>query len=161
MSVLSSPASVALQVINSKISMCTNFTNVYKIPTEKFIKLLEFTITNCIFCFNTKFYKQLQGAAMGSPVSPVIANFYMEYFEFLAIPSSPTLIMWWLRYADDVHSATRKDQVNKLSRPPQFHRSTIKFTIELPGTDGLPFLDTLTKPTSNSIESSLQKNPPT
>ena len=23
-----------------------------------------------IFCFNTKFYKQLWGAAMGSPVSP-------------------------------------------------------------------------------------------
>ena len=29
---------------------------------------------------------------MGSPVSPVIANIYMEYFESLAIPSSPTLI---------------------------------------------------------------------
>ena len=74
------PVPVALQVINSKISTCTNFTNVCKIPTEKFIKLLKFTSTNCIFCFNTKFYKQLQDAAMGSPVSPVIANIYMEYF---------------------------------------------------------------------------------
>ena len=51
------PVPVALQVINSKISTCTSFTNVCKIPTEKFIKLLEFTITNCIFCFNKKFYK--------------------------------------------------------------------------------------------------------
>ena len=84
------PVPVALQVINSKISTCTNFTNVCKIPTVKFINLLEFTLTNCIFCFNKKFYKQLQGAAMGSPVSPVIANIYMEYFESLAIPSSPT-----------------------------------------------------------------------
>ena len=63
------PVPVALQVINSKISTCTNFTNICKIPTEKYIKLLEFTLTNCIFCFNMKFYKQLQGAAMGSPVS--------------------------------------------------------------------------------------------
>ena len=31
----------------------------------------------------------------------------------------------------------------------------IKFTMELPGTDGLPFLDTLTKPTPNSIESTV------
>ena len=61
------PVPVALQVINSKISTCTN---VYKIPIEKFIKLLEFTLTNCIFYFNKKFYKQLQGAAMCSPVSP-------------------------------------------------------------------------------------------
>ena len=72
------PVPVALQVINSKISTSTNFTNICKISTEIFIMLLEFTITNCIFCFNKKFYKQLQGAAMGSPVSPVIAKISME-----------------------------------------------------------------------------------
>ena len=48
---------------------------------------------------------------MGSAVSPVIANIYMEHFETLAIPTSPTLIKWWSRYVDDVHSATRKGQV--------------------------------------------------
>ena len=52
-----------------KISTCTNFTNICMIPIEKFIKLLEFTITSCIFCFNKTFYKQLQSATMGSPVS--------------------------------------------------------------------------------------------
>ena len=122
-------------------------------PQKKFIKLLEFTLTNCIFCFNTKFYKQLQGAAMGSTVSSVIANIYMEYFESLAIPSSPTLIKWWFRYVDDVHSATRKDQVNQLEEHPNSIDPHIKFSTELPGTDGLPFLDTLTKPIPNSIES--------
>ena len=59
------PVPVALQVINSTISTCTNFT---KIPTKKSTKLLEFTLTKCIFCFNMKLYKQLQGAAMGSSV---------------------------------------------------------------------------------------------
>ena len=127
-------------------------------PIEKF-KLLEFTITNYIFCFNKKFYKQLQGAAMGSPVSPVIANIYMEYFESLALPSSPTLIKWWFRYVDDVHSATRKDQVNKLQEHPNSMDPHTKFTIELPGTDGLPFLDTLTRPTPNSIESTVYRKP--
>ena len=58
---------------------------------------------------------------MGSPVSPVIANIYMEY---LTIPSSPTLIKWWFKDVDDVHNATRKGQVNKLQEPLNFHRST-------------------------------------
>ena len=141
---ISIPVPVALQVINSKNSTCTSFTNVCKIPPVKFIKLLEFTLTNCNFCFNKKFYKQLEGAAMGSPVSPVIANIYMEYFEFLAIPSSPTLIKWWFQYVDDVYSATRKDKVNKLQEYLNSIDPHINFTIELPGTDGLPFLDTLT-----------------
>ena len=108
------PVPVALQVINSKISTCINVTNVCEIPAEKFIKLLELTLTNCIFCFNKKFYKQLHGAAMGSPVSPIIANIYMEYFESLAISSSLILIKWWFRNVDDVLSASRKDQANKL-----------------------------------------------
>ena len=82
---------------------------------------------------------------MGSPVSPVIANIYMEYFESLAIPTTPTLIMWWFRYVDDVHNVTRKDQVNKHQEHLNSTDPHIKFTIELPGTDELPFLDTLTK----------------
>ena len=96
---------------------------------------------------------------MSSPVSPVIANIYMEHFESLAIPISPTLIKWWFRYVDDVHSATRKDQVNKLQEHLNSIDPHIKFTIELPGTDGLPFLDTLTKPTPNSIELTVYRAP--
>ena len=151
------PVPAALQVINSKISTCTNFTNVFKIPTEKFIKLLEFTITNCTFCFNKKFYKQLQGAAMGPHVSLVTTNIYMEYFESLATPTSPTLIKWWFRYVDDVHSATGKDEVKKLQEHLNSIGPDMKFTTEHPGTDGLPFLDTLTKPTHNSIESTVYR----
>ena len=83
----------------------------------------------------------------------------MEYFESLAIPSSPTLIKWWFRYVDDIYSATRKDQVNQLQEHLNSIDPHIKFTIELPGTDGLPFLDTLTKPTPNSIQYTVYRKP--
>ena len=83
----------------------------------------------------------------------------MEYFDFLAICTSPTLIKWWFRYVDDVHSATRKDQVNKLQEHLNSIDPHIKFTIELPGTDGLHFLDTLAKPTPNSTESTVYRKP--
>ena len=96
---------------------------------------------------------------MGSPVSPVIANIYLDDFESLAIPTSPSLVKWWFSNVDDAHSATRKDQVNKL----QEHLNSIdphfKFTMELPGTDGLPVLDTLNKSTPNSIESTVYRKP--
>ena len=83
----------------------------------------------------------------------------MEYFELLAISSSPTLIKWWFRYVDDAHGATMKVQVNKLQEHLIFIDPYIKFTIELPGTDGLHFLDTLTKPTPNSIEFTVYRKP--
>ena len=71
---------------------------------------------------------------MGSPISSVIANIYLEYFESLAIPTSPTLMKWWFRYVDDVHSAIRKDQVNKLQEHLKSIDPHIRFTTELPGT---------------------------
>ena len=50
------------------------------------------------------------------------------------------------------HNATGKDQVNKFQELLNSIGAHVKITIELPGTDGLPFLDTLTKHTLNSIE---------
>ena len=98
---------------------------------------------------------------MGSPVSPVITNIYMEHFESLAIPISPTIIKWLFSYVDDVHSATRKDQVNKLQEHLNSIDPHIKFTTELPGTDGPPLLDTLTKPILTSLNPQSTENPPT
>ena len=51
------------------------------------IFLLELIINNNVFFFKGKSYQQLQGAAMGSPISPVIANIYMEYLDKIALGS--------------------------------------------------------------------------
>ena len=64
-----------------------------------------------------------------------------------------------LGYVDDGHSTTRKDQVSKHQEHLNSIDPHIKFTIELPGTDGLPFLDTLIKATPNSIESTVYRKP--
>ena len=36
---------------------------------------------NTYFSFQKKFYEQGEGAPMGSPVGPIVANLYMEHFE--------------------------------------------------------------------------------
>ena len=153
------PENLKLKYILEKMTLC----DVWKLFSYVFLwrwKSKGLVVLKFERCKGViKFYKQLQGAAMGSPVSTVIANIYMEYFESLVIPSSPTLIKWWFRYVDDVHSDTRKDQVDKLQEHLNSIDPHIKFTIELPGTDGLPFLDTLTKPTPNSTESTVYTKP--
>ena len=42
------------------------------------------------FYFNGNVYEQRKGAAMGLPVSEVVANLYMEHFEQLALESAPS-----------------------------------------------------------------------
>jgi hypothetical protein len=49
----------------------------------------RFVLTNSYFTFNGQFYGQTDGVAMGSPLSPAIANFYMEDYEKAALESAP------------------------------------------------------------------------
>ena len=54
------------------------------------ILLLEFCLKNTYFSFQDQFYEQVEGAATGSPVSPIVASLYMEYLEPKALSTTPT-----------------------------------------------------------------------
>jgi hypothetical protein len=43
---------------------------------------------------------QTGGAAMGSSLSPVIANYFMEYFEEMALETAIHKPLCWFRYVD-------------------------------------------------------------
>jgi sorbitol-specific phosphotransferase system component IIC len=52
---------------------------------EDILRLFPHVLTTSYFSFNG----QIDGVAMGSPLSPVITNFYMEDFEERALESAP------------------------------------------------------------------------
>ena len=54
------------------------------------ILLLEFCLKNKYFSFQDQFYEHVEGAAMGSPVSSIVANLYMKYLEQKALSIAPT-----------------------------------------------------------------------
>ena len=90
----------------------------HSIPKDKIFALLELVLNNCLFSFQHKFYRQLQEAAMGYPISSVIANIYMEYFKKLALgPQCPITTPCWKRSVDHVICITKKDQVDIHVRP--------------------------------------------
>jgi hypothetical protein len=53
------------------------------VRTEAIIKLSRFVVQNNYFSYNNKFYHQIRGGAMGSPLTLTIANCYM--FDILMI----------------------------------------------------------------------------
>ena len=44
-------------------------------------KLFLFATSQTRFIFNSKFYNQIDGVAMGSPLAPVLANIFMDFRE--------------------------------------------------------------------------------
>ena len=83
---------------------------------------------------------------MGSPVSPIVANFYMEYLEQKVLSTAPHTPRFWCRFVDDtfvIHKEVNKQgflqHINSVD-------PAIKFTVEDNKEDGsIPFLDIIVK----------------
>ena len=75
------PVDPALRVIKDLLEKEPTLKDRTVLPVEDIILFLEFCLKNMYFSFQDQFYEQVKGAAMGSPVSPIVANLYMEYFE--------------------------------------------------------------------------------
>ena len=45
---------------------------------------------------------------MGSPVSPIVCNLYMEYFEQQALAMARHPLRLWRRYVDDTYTTMKK-----------------------------------------------------
>ena len=63
--------------------------------------LLDFVLGSTYFQYNGSIYEQREGTAMGSPVSEVIPNLYMEIFKEKGIEYTPCKPKIWKRYVDD------------------------------------------------------------
>ena len=69
---------------------------------SEFKQLLTKCTKSSHFIFNDKYYDQIDGLAMGSPLRPLFANIFMDSFEKKTVPNLKELgVKFWLRYVDD------------------------------------------------------------
>ena len=88
---------------------------------------------------------------MGSPVSAVIANLYMEEFEEWAIATATYKPKIWKRNVDDTFTVLRKDYVDSFLQHLNSQQPTVRFTMEIEKDNTIPFLDTSVSRDSNGL----------
>ena len=92
------PVADAIEVIKRRLEQDTELPRRTTWSPNNILKLLEFCLVNTYFLFDGQFFEQTKGGAMGSPVSPIVANIYMEAFEDRAINT----VLHPLRYGKDM-----------------------------------------------------------
>ena len=71
--------------INPRLEQDTELPQRTIMSANHMIELLGFCVLNTFFLFQDQFFEQTKGAVMRSPVTPIVANLFMEAFEHRAI----------------------------------------------------------------------------
>ncbi|XP_026326149.1 uncharacterized protein LOC113234841 [Hyposmocoma kahamanoa] len=82
---------------------------------------------------------------MGSPIAPVVANIFMEWFEDTALVNISFEPRYWWRYVDDVFAIMPKEGAESLLAHLNSVHPKITFTVECEQNGVLPFFDVLVR----------------
>ena len=110
------PVDPALNIIKDLLEKDHSLKERTVMEVSDIILLLEFCLKNTYFFFQDQFYEQVEGAAMGSPVSPIVANLYMKYLEQKALSTAPTTLgsgaVLWMTALSSTSKSTNKASFN-------------------------------------------------
>ncbi|XP_053372811.1 uncharacterized protein LOC123560857 [Mercenaria mercenaria] len=141
------PTDKALEIIRDRLENNSTLKKRTLLTPSDIMELCEFILTTTFFQFRGNIFQQTFGTAMGSPVSPIDANLYMEWLEKKAIAIAPVNCkpQLWKRYVDDILEKMNRGETQNLTDHLNTVSATdsIKFTHEEENNGTIPFLDTL------------------
>ena len=114
---------------------------------DELISLLQIVLKQNYFTYDKRFFIQEDGLAMGSPLSGLLAEIYLNFYENKYLLSNCNTfhkaIISYTRYVDDtfvVFDGTYR-QINRLLKYMNSVNSKIKFTMEMENNEGINFHD--------------------
>ena len=99
------------ETIDIAINLIFNHNPNLNITKKELTKLFLFATSQAHFIVNGKFYNQIDGVAMSSPLAPVVANIFMAFYESKWLNEyNLNKPKFYLRYVDDILAAFDKEQ---------------------------------------------------
>ena len=111
---------------------------------KEMFEMLSLTLKESIILFDNKYYSQIDGVAMGSPLGPTLANIFLCYHESNWLSDCPKDFkpVYYKRYVDDVFVLFNKPEHAQffLEYMNKKHKNMV-FSIETEINGSLSFLD--------------------
>ena len=148
-----------LNIIKDYVNNDDQFTRKTAISQDKFLDLVHLVSTSTWCTFNSQFYQQTDGVAMGGPASSTTAEIYMQAYERTAITTALHPPKVWERFVDDVYSILKRTHLENFFHHINNLHQNIKFTMEKESNGELAFLDTLLKRNNGEISVLVYRKP--
>ena len=125
------------------------------------MELVTVCVKNTYFQYGQNFYKPKDGLVMGSSLSPILGNVYLEKLEDEAIRTFDPKPLKFLRYVDDIYIEWPENIRSIDEFQAHFNRQSevTKFTIEREKDQELPYLDVLVKRKNNKLTTEVYRKP--
>lgn len=114
-----------------------------KRPDSEILKLLEINLTRNDFEFNSEYFLQIKGTAMGKKFAPAYANIFMAKWEGEVLRKCPIRPYTYLRYLDDIFGIWpgSREEFEEFVKTLNSHDPSIQVKFEI-DKDAINFLDT-------------------
>lgn len=128
---------------------------------DDILSLTKLCVDSPFFVYDGVFYEQTEGLPMGSPLSPLLADLFLDSLETKALDTFDKKPRIWIRYVDDIFLIWQHGEESLKA----FHmylnniHPNIKFTLECMVNNSLPFLDVLVKKINSRIETAIYRKP--
>jgi len=154
------PVDKALVIIQRRLESDISLKERTNLNPDQITRLLKLCLETTYFVYDGVYYKQIHGAAMGSSVSPIVCNLYLEDLEQRALQTAPHPPGWWFRYVDDTHCKIKRCFAHEFTEHLNSLDPDIKFTTEAEDNNSIAFLDTLTTRTlDNKLKVTIYRKP--
>ncbi|XP_055714335.1 uncharacterized protein LOC129808578 [Phlebotomus papatasi] len=132
------PGTRITKEVDRRFEEISHTTNLSK---EMLIRVTRFCLTTGYFVFQGEVYSQLDGVAMGSPISPIIADIVMQRAIEKTLENSTMRIMFTKKYVDDLLLAVHRDDVGEVLQQFNSFHPKIQYTMEIEQNGSIPYLD--------------------
>jgi len=137
----------------------TDIQNHTKLPLQEFLKAIEYTLSMNYLQYTDDYYKQLDGCAMGAPISSTIAQLVMEFLEEEVIAKLNFEIAFFRRYVDDCLTYVATENIAKILQAFNHFHPKLQFTLEVEKNNQINFLDVTIHKSNNKLVTSWYTKP--
>jgi hypothetical protein len=113
-----------------------------KFSLHQFLYAIDLILSSTSFVFDSRFYEQIFGSPMGSPLSPILADMVLDDLETHCLQLIDTTLPAFFRYVDDIFAIVPTCKINQILDIFNSYHPRLKFTCEIEKNMSIDFLDT-------------------